>query len=84
MFTIEQGIPVASDRRGRPSLSPKFPLAEMKVGDSFFIPMDSKNEIAIFKRITVAASRYSRKNPPNKFTIRKLEKDNGARCWRIA
>jgi len=53
----------------------KFPFAEMKVGDSFLVPVGThKNTVAVY------ATRYARKTG-TKFTVRKTPE--GYRCWRI-
>lgn len=64
---IEKGI----------ALPQKYPLAGMKVGDSFAVPQH-------VKRVTVSvyARRFGIKNNM-KFTVRKIE-DGSLRCWRIA
>ena len=54
----------------------KFPFADMKVGDSFAVPVDIKRPA-----VTVAAMRFGRKHGM-KFTVRQVA-DKTFRCWRI-
>lgn len=70
---IERNIPIPPfvGGRGRPA---KYPLADMQVGDSFFMPAAIKNSVA--GCATSHGKRYNKK-----FTIRRDA--NGYRCWRL-
>ena len=65
---IEKNVPMFG-------LYSKYPLAEMKVGDSFAIPVG--------KHDSVRAQSQKRNKSNAKFSIRKLA-DGTYRCWRIA
>lgn len=64
---IESNIPVPT----------KFPFGQMKVNDSFAVPVKVKRPA-----IAVAAMRYGKKHGM-KFTVRQMP-DKTLRCWRIA
>lgn len=46
-FEIETGIPMKISGRGRPAGAPRFPLADMDVGQSFLIPCDVEDKKAV-------------------------------------
>lgn len=64
-------IPPHSPRSGAPR---KYPLNEMNIGDSFLWP-------GAPSRVVSAVSWYGKRNPPAKFTVRKV--DGGVRVWRV-
>lgn len=70
MYKIEKGIEVTPMRRGRPR---KYPVKEMKVGDSFFVPKANSE----FQRYV---SRLG-KQIGGKFISRVV--DGGVRVWRV-
>ena len=73
-FIIEKGMPVPL----RSNAVPKYPFADLEVGDSFIAP-------PITKRIlSNAAHRYKRKHKSEgwNFVCRTLQ--DGCRIWRIA
>lgn len=70
-FEIEEHAPVR--RRLRP-----FPLDQMDIGHSFVVDIDDdQHRIAIGQRL----HRYNKKNPPKRFTMRKLN-DRQVRVFR--
>lgn len=69
---IDTDIPVPSHDIYRP----KYPWAEMSVGESFAVPSTSK--IRSFRQQAVAAGRIFGR----KFSVRSCE--DGYRCWRVA
>lgn len=71
-ITIEKGIPIPNDGRGR---IPKYPWNEMEVGDSFFAAGMTTKELG---SSLVGARKRTGKN----FTSRTVE--GGVRVWRIA
>lgn len=73
-FEIEKGIPV-SKPTGRNGSPPKYPWADMEVGDSFFIDEPSS------KRSRNAMNYRNRRYPNTKFASRSM--DGGRRIWRI-
>ena len=70
MYEIEKGIAVTQPRRGRPS---KYPVKEMKVGESFFVPKATSE----FQR---SVSQLGRRAGV-KLSSRVV--DGGVRVWRI-
>lgn len=66
---IEVGIPIPPDARSL--RTPKYPLAQMKVGDSFFSAKTGLSRLV---------SIYKKKNLGTNFTVRKV--DGGWRVWR--
>lgn len=75
-FAIESNIPVPLTATGA---SHRWPFAEMKIGDSFFVPLETAG--AIGQIVRPAASVWARRHAGFKFTIRKM--DGGYRIWRI-
>lgn len=68
---IEKGIPVPKDLR----TVKKYPVAELEVGDSFFVPNMTSASLG------GTTSYYARKHN-RKFTIR--NEGTGCRVWRVA
>ena len=82
---IEDDIPVppGSDRR---SVERKYPLAELKVGQSFFLPLEEGDDLKrMANRLSQARQSYQKRNEGVRFTQRMWEKDDeiGIRIWRI-
>ena len=82
---IEDDIPVppGSDRR---SVERKYPLAELKVGQSFFLPLEEGDDLKrMGNRLSQARQGYRKRNEGVRFTQRMWEKDGevGIRVWRI-
>lgn len=73
-LTIERGIPIPTETRGRPSI---WPFASMKIGDSFFLAGDSVK----CQRTLASASTYYHRRHGMVFVTRKV--DGGARIWRV-
>jgi len=73
IYEIEHGIPVPPKRH------PKYPLVDLEIGDSFFVPTtDVKN----MRRVAAAMSMATRRIPNHpRFTMRVLK--DGMRVWRI-
>jgi len=74
MFEIEKGIPIP--RR-------KYPLDELEIGDSFFIPFNEEKPINVRARLSPTMARI--KNATGKvFVSKKATKDGkeGLRVWR--
>jgi len=76
MFELEKGVPVPKGRRGA-----KYPIPEMEVGDSFFIPTKDRAESARFRNSINGVCRYAKVGSSKEFTLRAVE--GGLRCWRI-
>lgn len=82
---IEDDIPVppGSDRR---SVERKYPLAELKVGQSFFLPLEEGDDLKrMANRLSQARQSYQKRNEGVRFTQRMWEKDDvvGIRIWRV-
>ena len=76
-------VPVGSDRR---SGAKKYPLGEMKVGESFFLPMEEGDDIKrMGNRMSQARQTYQKSNEGVRFTQRIWEEDDiiGIRVWRV-
>ena len=73
MFEIEKHIPIPEHTGS--GARPKYPFADMEVGDSFFAP----NMTA---RSLINASQWHANKTGKKFTCSTVE--GGARCWRVA
>lgn len=77
---IEKGIPIPQNNVGR---NAQYPLSEMEVGDSFFVPAKGKKESTLRQISSGGNTRYKpkkfiyRTEPPNAEVI------NGIRIWRI-
>lgn len=78
---IEKGIPVPSRQGGRGKA--KYPLADMEVGDSFFVPW-GESELKTRSTLSNAISAFHLRNKPKRFTSRKDPAGCGVRVWRIA
>jgi len=70
MFTIEDGHP-APDKNQQE----RYPLGDMQVGQSFFVPE------AIAKKARMAARAYVRRHPDKKYSWKYVE--GGIRIWRV-
>ena len=82
---IEDDIPVppGSDRR---SVERKYPLSELKVGQSFFLPLEEGDDIKrMANHLSQARQTYQKKHEGVRLTQRMWEKDEqiGIRIWRV-
>ena len=82
---IEDDIPVppGSDRR---SVERKYPLSELKVGQSFFLPLEEGDDIKrMANRLSQARQTYQKKHEGVRLTQRMWEKDEQIciRIWRV-
>lgn len=71
-FKIETGIPIPGFGVG----SSKYPLVEMKIGDSFFVSNESSSGARS------SCSNLSKKHKEYKFITRK--ETGGCRIWRVS
>ncbi len=76
MFEIEKGIPLPKQKHIGPK--PKYPLKEMGVGDSFFVPGDN-SRYNLSNNVSAAARHNA---PDKKFKTRTVE--GGIRVWRVS
>lgn len=82
---IEDDIPVppGSDRR---SVERKYPLSDLEVGQSFFLPLEEGDDLKrMANRLSQARQGYQKRNEGVRFTQRMWEKDGevGIRIWRV-
>jgi len=79
MYKIEKSVPIPELALGGVA---KYPFTEMKVGDSFFVPIIEGRPL---KNVAVAVSsasfKPSIKKLGYKYTVRQLK--TGVRCWRV-
>jgi hypothetical protein len=78
-YVIEKGI--SMDRKR--SASARFPFDKMKIGDSFYIPKEDQDPLAVPASIYSAANSYNKTHGTKiKMAVRKDK--GGTRVWRIA
>ena len=79
LFKVEKGFALPQDAGGR---APKYPFAQMKVGDSFLAPVpEGEPAILVQKRVLRAANAFKTRHQSRAvFTTRQT--DEGIRCWR--
>lgn len=67
---------------GRPI---KYPVRELKVGWSFWVPLDGRPVSRVRAQVSSALTREKRRNPSKEFTTRYLVEEGkyGIRTWRI-
>ena len=80
MFAIRNDRPLPAPTGGRGHRV--YPLAEMEVGSSFFVPLEGRKAAAVQGSIIRAAKGLA----PRVFTTRRLTEDgvDGVGCWRKA
>lgn len=76
-FKIERNVPVPK-RRVR---NAKYPWADLKIGDSFFVPLDGQHSLEILQNSLLGCIRKSR-NLKIEITTRIDKPNNGVRVWR--
>jgi hypothetical protein len=74
---IEDGVPIPA--KG-PLTRNRYPLKDMQVGQSFFVPANGCHPNRVALLVSRAAWTFKAKTGAQ-FTVRNL--GNGARCWRI-
>lgn len=83
-ISVDSSIELPAARRGRV----KYPLAELKVGQSFFVPAADNTDVAVIRLQGSLHSsiRHVRERTGYCFTTRQWEQDGqrGIRTWRIA
>jgi len=81
-FIIEPNVPLPNIPRGAPSSPIRYPWTDMKIGDSFFIPLVGKTLISIRSGLQIDLKKYCTQTGVKiKITTRSI--DNGIRVWRI-
>ena len=76
-------VPTGSDRR---NFEAKYPLKQMNVGDSFFLPLEEGDDIKrMGNRLSQARQGYQKRNEGVRFTQRIWEQkgETGIRIWRV-
>lgn len=80
VFKIEKDVPLAPHGNSRGGNGQrKYPVDQMSVGDSFFVPLGTRTHVQVQSAIQRAVNRYG---AHGKYTTRKVE--GGVRVWRIA
>jgi hypothetical protein len=79
MYSIEQNIPIPQMRHG----GSQFPLSELAVGESFFVPGGDDIVKARAKLTAAIANHYRRKKSARRFTVQTQIEDGvkGMRVW---
>jgi hypothetical protein len=75
MYKIETGIAIPSATRYKGGRKPKYPFAELKVGESFLVPNKTTDKFG-------ATVTLARKRTGMNFATRNVE--GGVRIWRTA
>lgn len=82
MIKIDKGIPIPAPQAPR-TKPPKFPIAELGVGDSFAVEAEDGKTIRVRTNLRMAMYRYMRgEGAKKKFTIRVVD-EKTVRIWRI-
>ena len=72
--------PVFEIRHDVPLPGPKYPFANMLVGDSFVVPLNGAAKLLVQSRVTNAIC-YHTRDTDTKFTTRQVE--GGICTWRV-
>ncbi len=90
-YKIDNNIPVPSAGgagKGRGTNATTNTVAMLRVGESFFIPKLSKQcrPSATAKQVSSAVGYVRKKHPERRYAVRTVteNRQQGARCWRIA
>lgn len=78
MFAIEKDVPLPRQKRQHA----RYPLGEMEVGDSFFVPCSKAKTDTVLNRVRAAFWYHKKKNGDKNFIVNAVK--GGLRCWRIA
>ena len=76
-YHIEKGIPLPTMPTNM-----KYPWRDMKVGDSFFVPVKKESERTMRGAITSSFYNYQRGNRGQRIALRQVK--GGFRIWRVA
>lgn len=68
-FPVQRGIPIPPERNGRTC---KYPLEEMLVGDSFFVPGRTRTPSAVIRKAKLLG-----------YTVVQRKIGGGVRVWRV-
>jgi len=75
---IEKYVPIPEKKFFRKASEPKYPFAEMEVGDSFSVASDKKS----ISNLVGARGKFMKSNPSIKFTSRTCSEEGVYRTWR--
>lgn len=81
-FRIEKGVPIPLQQSRGGGRPPKYPLRDMAVGDSFFVPCEDGNRERIRNSINGCATSVRRTLPS--LGIMTRSQPGGVRVWRIS
>ena len=79
MYSIEQNVPIPQMRHG----GSQFPLSELSVGESFFVP-GGEDIVKTRAKLTAAiANHYRRRKSQRRFTVQTQTEEGvkGMRVW---
>lgn len=76
VYKIEKNLPIPPSGTGRP----KYPLRDMEVGDSFFVPVPLINTLKFRNRLSSALTYFGKRHSVQ-FITRSV--DDGIRVWRV-
>ena len=76
MYKIEKTIPIPKTRKEKNAL---YPLVEMDIGDSFFVPCTDEERMKVTASIRNTSLRY--RSDKDRFSIRYVQ--NGVRVWKV-
>lgn len=80
-YEIEKDIEVPPFRNGGCGRKRKYPIPDMGVGDSFFVPPDDGESPRYVQNRVGQSAAYYKKEHGGLYTTR--VQGNGARCWRL-
>jgi hypothetical protein len=84
MFAIESNVPVpgkgGTAGRGRPR---KYPFPDLRVGQSFVVPVGREDPDSVAARVRVSASMYGKRHRVS-LTTRWVPGAAAIRVWRVA
>jgi hypothetical protein len=84
---IERGIEIPEVVGRSPGRKPKYPFADMEVGDSFSVHLNKKGDKVEAKKVAVRLSvsvAYYQRNYGGRFTTRTMLDEGVVRCWKVA
>lgn len=84
---IERGIAIPEIVGLSPGRKPKYPFADMEVGDSFSVHLNKPDDKAEAKleaaRLSVSVA-YHQRRYGGRFTVRTMLDEGVVRCWKTA
>lgn len=79
-FKIEKSVPIPTGKADRD----RYPFNEMKVGDSFFVPLSTHKNVTVLQTNLMGNARYfTQKNNPDWKFKSKMDGEKGVRIWRV-